>query len=542
MDASFRRAVRNIARFGDTDVLPRPFEAFIFMDNEEAIVELLKQIHVEFDTLISSETPSPEFFLSPVGYTGYRWVSQIDPIWNAYLLGLAIELGVKIEARRPDLREKTVFSYRWNPDTSSHHLFLKELNYASFYKHVVSKARECKFVAQLDIADFYGRVRHHRLETALAYADDTTDLPSRVIRILASFTDSYSHGLPVGGPAARILSECLLSQVDRILKLKGLSFCRFSDDYFLFSQSESEAVRSVILLTETMFFNEGLTIQKSKARIMSSAEFLETVPRHFIDEDEPENKDEEVPDESLSHDPRAFMKLSLRYDPYSATAAEDYEALKEQLSKFDILGILGRELLKSRVDISLSRKLIGALTHLPKAQKDDAALSLVGNLDLLLPVLPNVLIALDGLMNDLSPDVQHKVIEELCGELERGGHIRNLSALLAFAIRVVSARPTATSSVVLAEIYSKENNPIIRRDVILAMARLSERAWISERRQEFGSMRSWERRGLTIASYILGEEGRHWRRIVKGSLSPLEVVVKDWYSKRVGSGNRSVPL
>ena len=35
-----------------------------------------------------------------VGYTSFRWVTQIDPIWNAYLLGLVLSIAPAIEAER----------------------------------------------------------------------------------------------------------------------------------------------------------------------------------------------------------------------------------------------------------------------------------------------------------------------------------------------------------------------------------------------------------------------------------------------------------
>jgi hypothetical protein len=55
------------------------------------------------------------------------------------------------------------------------------------------------------------------------------------------------------------------------------------------------------------------------------------------------------------------MRLSLRFDPYSPTAVDDYEAMREELGKIDILGLLKSELVKSRIHISLSKKIVSAV-------------------------------------------------------------------------------------------------------------------------------------------------------------------------------------
>ena len=88
------------------------------------------------------------------------------------------------------------------------------------------------------------------------------------------------------------------------------------------------------LLSEYLLRNEGLSLQKSKTRVMTSAEYLSVL-------DPPE------PPRGSAFD---FLGLHIHYDPYSATASDDYDRLKENLGRFDILDLLGAELKKGRIE------------------------------------------------------------------------------------------------------------------------------------------------------------------------------------------------
>jgi len=166
-----------------------------------------------------------------------------------------------------------------------------------------------------------------------------------------------SYGLPVGGPAARLLSELLLNRVDRLLVGQKIQFRRFVDDYVIFANSREEAQSALIRLTQFLLTNEGLSLQKAKTRIMSSSEFLAT-------SDLAEAPEGETPEDAKA---RTFRRLRIHYDPYSPTREEDYEALVAELNRFDIVGMLGRELAKSPIDEGLTRRLVAAVRHLPVA-------------------------------------------------------------------------------------------------------------------------------------------------------------------------------
>lgn len=335
--------------------------------------------------------------LSVVGYSGFRWGTQIDPIWNVYLLALVLTVAEQIESKR--LNSDIVFSYRFKPDVAAGSLFDKEVGWQKFQHISVMHAQNNNYVLRCDISDFYPRIYHHRLENALKKATSNGDIINRIMTILQSISDNVSYGLPVGGAAARILSELLLNRIDRLLVSESITFCRFVDDFVVFAKNKEEAYSALISLNDLLLTNEGLSLQKTKTRIMTSKEFLSTSEFSTPEEHEAERDTEE----------RAFRRLRVYFDPYSQTAESDYEKLKAELSKFDIVGMLGRELSKSRIDEGLSRRLISALKHLKPAVQNDAVKSLINSLDLLYPIYPAVMLLCRGLLDTLDPNVKEEL-------------------------------------------------------------------------------------------------------------------------------------
>ena len=179
------------------------------------------------------------------------------------------------------------------------------------------------------------------------------------------------------------MSELLLNRIDRLL-LSKVSYCRFVDDFQLFANSRRRD-QYLVSLSELLLSNEGLSLQRHKTRIMSREEFLAASP--FAEEDQPEDPE--------SVETKRFVRLRLKYDPYSPTAEEDYHTLEEELRKFDIVGMLAREMRKSRIDEGVTRRLISAVRFLRQPLRDKTVEALIENFGILYPVLPTVMIVLE---------------------------------------------------------------------------------------------------------------------------------------------------
>jgi hypothetical protein len=142
----FERALANVIKHGDTDIFPYPIETLIFYDKKRETIDLLLELNKNFATNLALYPPSNHSALAPVGYTGFRWATQLDPIWNVYLLGLVISIADKIEEARIPKVENTIFSYRYDWDSASSDLFDKNYNWRSFMEHSMLFAKNSKFV------------------------------------------------------------------------------------------------------------------------------------------------------------------------------------------------------------------------------------------------------------------------------------------------------------------------------------------------------------------------------------------------------------
>jgi hypothetical protein len=69
-------------------------------DAEDRVYNMVGELDRCFDGELISNPPFSEETLVPVSYTGFRFGTQIEPLWNIYFLALLIELGPAIEADR----------------------------------------------------------------------------------------------------------------------------------------------------------------------------------------------------------------------------------------------------------------------------------------------------------------------------------------------------------------------------------------------------------------------------------------------------------
>jgi hypothetical protein len=124
-----------VAEHGDTDIFPFPVENRVIFDCTEEVVKYLLEVDSDFDRFITTYPPANYGTLAPVGYTGFRWATQIDPLWNVYFLALVIRLGERIESARLPATSRRVFSYRFIPDAASSDLYDRNFNWTAFTKH-----------------------------------------------------------------------------------------------------------------------------------------------------------------------------------------------------------------------------------------------------------------------------------------------------------------------------------------------------------------------------------------------------------------------
>jgi len=532
-DQAIKASLRNISKHGDTDIFPLPFETHVFFDRLDDCCNLLMQLHRDFDNYLVSYPPFTLVTLTQVGYTGFRWATQIEPFWNAYYLALVTSLADQIEAKRIPEDDKTVFSYRydWNDDEAK---LFNDSNWYDYKLRSLELSRDATFVVLTDISDFYPRIYHHRIENALRRLDCPGDFPARIMRLLSNFANNVSYGLPIGGPASRILAELALIPVDEHLFRRRISFCRYADDYSIFCKSKSEAYKALVLLSEKLF-NEGLVLQKNKTRIILAEEFREMSA--FLDPTA-EGVNSGTPTEE-----QKLLNISIRFDPYSPTAEEDYERLKAAVKEVDIVAILGREVAKTAIDPIVAKQAINAIRALDPLARDGAIRTLLdsANLEVLSPVFVTVMRAVRGVYEELEDKGKDFIDNALIQIYEAHSHLLSVELNLSYFVQTLSMRATRRKEEILVELFDQQSSPLIRRQIILTMAKWKCFYWLTDIKHRYAELSEWERRAFILASYILGDEGKHWRQHTDRTWSPMDRLVRNWFSQRFQSTG-TVPI
>ena len=517
MTDAIRVAVKNIATHGDTDIFPLPFETLAFFDDPAAVQSVVEKLDKSFETSLPARSPTSIEALAQVGYSGFRWAMQIDPFWNAYYLALVIKLAKKIETQRLPQKQQSVFSYRYKWDEVSGRLFT-DSHWNDYRRRALSLAESHSYVVVTDIADFYTRIYHHRVENALyRFEPSSSTTVRRLMKLLQVFSRATSYGLPVGGPASRMLSELALNDADQHLSTQKITFCRYSDDYTMFCRSKSDAYKALVLLSEKLF-NEGLALQKKKTRILTAAEF----------KDSSALLDPQKPHENSGSDERKLLSISIRYDPYAANAEKEYKALKVAMKHIDVIGILGREVAKPAIDTAVSRQAIAAIRALNKKDQERALRTLLDqeNLAVLLPVFVSVLRAVRDLYSELSTAAQDYIDDALIALYDSESFLLSLDLHLSYFVQALGQRRSARKEQVLSEIHAKSTSTLVRRLVILAMANWNCHYWISDViKRTYSTASAWEKRSMIAASHILGDEGDHWRKHTKLSWPDEDKVI-----------------
>ena len=98
-------------------------------------------------------------------------------------------------------------------------------------------------VAVTDIADFYPRIYHHRLDNALQVATSKSNHIKALKQLLSGWNKTESYGIPVGSAPSRLLAELVMTDIDQALLAQGIDFIRFNDDYRIFPRFTQRLIR-----------------------------------------------------------------------------------------------------------------------------------------------------------------------------------------------------------------------------------------------------------------------------------------------------------
>lgn len=521
----FERAVENISRYGDTDIFPYPIEKAVFFDKKADVVNLLKEFNQTLETFNQFKIDNPVTYIKtciPSGYVGYRLATMIDPLWDACLLSMVLSIANDIESKRIPIARESVFSYRLKLEGNESRLFNRDVSWRKFFETAKTVAVEYSYVVKFDIADFYNRIYHHRLENTLSRCTDNRDAVKKIMNILQDLSGGASYGLPVGGNAARILAEAFLTNLDSMLSTRNIKFCRYVDDYILFAKSKDEAYKLLNYCANFLLQNEGLSLSKNKTHIMTQSEFVAHVESTLKGAEDGSNDSER----------ESFLKLHIHYDPYSSTAGDDYLELKKKIGEHDIVKLIKSEVKKSRIHQAFSKQLFKAVSLLDGEKLDLAFQVLIGSIDsILYPVYSNVMSLAYQKLNDCSEPVKQLFIQKMCSLVENDSYVIESENNASYTCRVLSLDNSERTCQAIERLWQR-NQPLVRVNCLYAMTNLNHHTWLSDKKSRYNSYENNEKRAFVVASYFLGDEGGYWRQSKKKEFGKFETIIRDWAASK----------
>ena len=152
-------------------------------------------------------------------------------------------------------------SYGFRPGRNAHQALRQARQYVAQGK---------RWVVDIDLEKFFDRVNHDLLMRKLAAKIDDVRVLTLTRRYLEAgmmadgLVQPRTEGTPQGGPLSPLLSNVLLTELDRELERRGHAFCRYADDCNIHVGSERAGQR--LLQRLTAFVERRLKLKVNAAK------------------------------------------------------------------------------------------------------------------------------------------------------------------------------------------------------------------------------------------------------------------------------------
>ena len=511
-EESLNWALAHVEKYGDTDVFPTPFEYTAIRHDWPTLRPFLAQQNV------LEWTARPQrFLLSPKARYGFRIITQLDPLDSLLFLATVRELSSAIEEKRVPKDEGIVHSYRAAP-TKDGRLFDSEIGYRTFLaasRQILDSDPCISHVVVTDIADFYSRIYHHRLEGALDVSTDKVNHVKAVMHLLSGWNTTETFGIPVGNAGSRLLAELTLTDVDEGLLAAGVKFVRFNDDYRIFVRNHAEGYRTLAFLAESLYRNHGLTLQQQKTRILSRDDFRHGLLSSMMERevDSLREKFNQLLDE-----------LDLEHSYKTIEYQELTEQQKELVDSLNLQELVREQLRATETDLPLVRFLLRRMGQLG----DGTVLGeLLEGLDALHPVFPDIVKYIERLVL-LEPEKRPTIAKRLLGVYTES-IVSDLAYHRLWCLHLFGQMGGWKVGSRLPGLYGKAEDDTSRRELILAMGRAGRRHWFQSQWRSLSDFAPWPRRAVLAAASCMAPDSRkHWYGAVESQLDPLERAVAKW--------------
>jgi group II intron reverse transcriptase/maturase len=155
-------------------------------------------------------------------------------------------------------------SYGFRPGRNAHQALKAAKQYVAEGRRVV---------VDVDVEKFFDRVNHDLLMEKLSKKIEDGRALQLIRRYLEAgmmangISSPRTQGAPQGGPLSPLLSNILLTELDRELERRGHAFCRYADDCNIYVRSRAAGERVMASLTRFLAVRLKLTVNAAKSAV-----------------------------------------------------------------------------------------------------------------------------------------------------------------------------------------------------------------------------------------------------------------------------------
>lgn len=515
-------ALKNINRFNDTYVFPRPFEFDAINEHWEEVKKYLMGLDV-----LSSGIRPYRTAITPKGELGFRISTQLDPLDSIITNAVLYEIHSVVEKARLPKDLKIVYSFRLDPQKDGV-LYDNHYVWDTFQEEGerLAQTLQYKYVVLTDIADFYPSIYLHDIQTVLREcvrnSGQSAHAETLINMIDAMHLKQTHKGIPVGPQFSRPIAELVLDNLDRVLIDNKFVFIRYVDDYRIFCKTQTEAYGKLAFVAQKLFDILGLKLNEQKTKIVP----IELFEGKYLKA--PKAKEQE---NILMNFNELLAELGIEANSYEEI---DIDALDEvdleRLKSINLETLLVEELKRDRIDYSFINFLLSSLARIDNTSVADIVLS-EENIVKLSPSLRSVIHYLERIRS-FSIEQKHYIGKKVL-DLLKANFVCQLEFNRIWLLSLFTKGREWDNEDVIMQFINDYGDDATLRKLYLALGRSNDVRFFRTQKQKNLNIDPWVKRAFIAAISCLPESERSpWYKSRKlTSRDLLENIVEKWAEK-----------
>ena len=101
-----------------------------------------------------------------------------------------------------------------------------------------------------------------------------------------------------------------------------------------------------------------------------------------------------------------------------------------------------------------------------------------------------------GLYEELQVSTKAFIDQSLIHIYENDSHLLSVDLNLSYFLQALSVAPSGRKEEILIEVYERTSSPLLRRQIILAMARWKRFYWLKDVKNKYAGLSEWGKKGF----------------------------------------------